>query len=72
MTRPLNWQRGVTSQILYAPDGRVFARVMHVFDPLHQIWTFTTYVQGAEGAEFASIEDAETFVEASYLLSFGG
>lgn len=75
MARLLNWGRRVGGAYLYAPNGSMFAVIMHTYNPATNSWNASVSMRAAgvkEALDFPSVEDAEAYAEASYLLAFGG
>lgn len=69
---PLNWQARGGSRVLYGPGADLFARIAHIYCPLDNAWAFRVFLRGVSGEHnFVSPVEAEQFVEATYLLTFG-
>jgi hypothetical protein len=71
----LNWGYRLGAYTLYAPNGAPYATLGERFDAGRVEWGAVVFVHIAGTTEpllFGDRDEARTFIEASYLMQFGG
>lgn len=68
----LNWRYFISGRELFAPGGRLFARITYSFNVATEEWgPAILTMPDCDPISFASEEEASAYVEASYILMYG-